>query len=288
MRRRKKRLRSPIKLQGGKGVLRNSILKYFPSHKTYVEPFGGGASLLLGKEPSEIEIYNDIDPRPVSVFRVVQDPSLFRHLQHQMWFTPYSREEREFSRTNWQTHDDLLWQAHMFLVNSRQSFGGLLDRTSWGFVTTTTAVGKAQPVNSYIEMIRMLASLHGRLQGVVLHNEDWAQILSKYDSKHTLFYLDPPYLIETRRDGWFNFEMTEEDHARLVKRVLRLKGKVILSGYINDTYATLTKDHGWKLVEFNRTCNSAARTRFTGLTGDGIVVKKQPRIDCIWMSPNCA
>lgn len=37
------------------------LLPLIPPHKIYVEPFGGGASLLFAKEPSPVEVYNDID-----------------------------------------------------------------------------------------------------------------------------------------------------------------------------------------------------------------------------------
>jgi len=56
-----KRLRSPIVWLGGKGHMIAKILPLLPPHKTYVEPWGGGASILIAKPPSEIEIYNDLD-----------------------------------------------------------------------------------------------------------------------------------------------------------------------------------------------------------------------------------
>lgn len=56
-----KRLRSPIVWFGGKGHIVNKLLPLIPSHKIYVEPFGGGANLLIAKEPSPVEIYNDLD-----------------------------------------------------------------------------------------------------------------------------------------------------------------------------------------------------------------------------------
>jgi DNA adenine methylase len=62
---------SPIKYFGGKGGMYNDILPYFPNHEdyqTYIEPFGGGASLLFRKEPSSVEIYNDLEQNVYSFF----------------------------------------------------------------------------------------------------------------------------------------------------------------------------------------------------------------------------
>jgi DNA adenine methylase len=43
-------LRTPISYYGGKQRLAARILKLFPQHRTYVEPFLGGAALFLAKE----------------------------------------------------------------------------------------------------------------------------------------------------------------------------------------------------------------------------------------------
>ena len=277
----KHKLRSPLKLQGGKGVFRNKVLQCFPEHRVYCEPFGGGASVLLGKAPSEVEIYNDLDPRPVSVFKALKDPELYRALQRWLWMTPYSRETREACRVGWKQEDATLVQAYKFLVNSRQSFGGLLDRTSWGFVTNSSAAGKAQPVNSWLEAISKLPLVHLRLQNVLIKNQDWRLILDAYDSADTLFYLDPPYVQDTRRDGWFKFEMVNRDHQDLIDRIVKLKGRVVLSGYPHEVYNVLQDQHGWRMIGRERSCLSVARTRSTGLQGQGAIKEQQTRMECL-------
>lgn len=55
-------LRSPIVWFGGKGNMASKLLKLMPEHKHYVEPWGGGASLLFAKPPcGGVEVYNDLD-----------------------------------------------------------------------------------------------------------------------------------------------------------------------------------------------------------------------------------
>ncbi len=66
-----KRLRSPILWFGGKGNMVAKILPLFPPHRIYVEPFGGGASLLMAKAPAPVEVYNDLDSGLVNLFRVL-------------------------------------------------------------------------------------------------------------------------------------------------------------------------------------------------------------------------
>lgn len=272
-------------MQGGKGVFRNRVLQHFPDHRVYCEPFGGGGSVLLGKVPSEVEVYNDLDPRPVSVFRALKDPELHLALQRWLWMTPYSRELREVCRVGWAQEDELLVQAYKFMVNSRQSFGGLLDRTSWGFVTTSSAAGKAQPINAWLAAIDQIPRIHQRLQTVLIKNQDWSEILTAYDSLDTLFYLDPPYVQDTRRDGWFRFEMLNHQHVDLINRIVGLKGKVVLSGYRHPVYDVLQGQHGWRLIERDRSCMAVARTKHTGLLGHGTVTEDQARTECLWLNP---
>lgn len=269
---------------GGKGVLRRKILPYFPPHRVYVEPFGGGANLLLIKEQSDVEVYNDLDPRLVCLFRCIVDPELREQLTWKLTMTPYSREERLDSKASALKEEDPVEQARMFFTDSRQSLGGMLDRSSWGLVTNTSVRGMAQPISAYIKTIDMLPRIGDRMHDVKLLNQDWRKVVKKYDSADTLFYLDPPYPKKTRRDGWYDFEMSEEEHKELVETIKKLKGMAILSGYPNDIYAALEQS-GWKVTSFDRSCNSVARTKHTQLQGDGVIKTFQKRTECIWWNP---
>ena len=68
-------MRPPLKWYGGKHYLASWIISHFPEHRIYLEPFGGGASVLLNKPPVEVETYNDIDLRLTRFFRVLRDSS---------------------------------------------------------------------------------------------------------------------------------------------------------------------------------------------------------------------
>src|SRR4030067_3484497 len=88
--------RPALRYHGGKFRLAPWNLSHFPTHNHYVEVFGGGASVLLCKPPSEIETYNDIDHAVVTFFRVLRErpDALIRVLE----LTPWSREELRLSR----------------------------------------------------------------------------------------------------------------------------------------------------------------------------------------------
>ena len=273
-------------MMGGKGHLRSKIVQYLPPHKTYVEPFGGGASVLLYKPKSSVEVYNDLDKGLVAVFSVIKDPNMRKRLKELLWLTPYSREERVLDRDP-NEQDTLLERARKLFVSSRQSFGGMIDRTSWGLVTNTSSKGMAQPVNSNIGAIRALDSVGARICDVKIRNVDWSIVVAEYDSPTTLFYLDPPYTHGTRRDGWYLHEMDDDAHKKLVTALLSLEGMSVLSGYSNKMYSVL-EEAGWEKIDFSQVCYSVARTKYTNLKGTGNVTKNQKREDCIWISPSAA
>ena len=58
---------------GGKRLLRKTIIELIPYDKikSYIEPFGGGAWVLFGKDKhAKLEVYNDLDNRLTNLFKI--------------------------------------------------------------------------------------------------------------------------------------------------------------------------------------------------------------------------
>ncbi|PSQ67798.1 MAG: DNA methyltransferase, partial [Bacteroidetes bacterium QH_2_67_10] len=76
---------------GGKYSHRKFLLPLLQESKHYCEPFGGSAAVLLNREPSPVETYNDIDSEVVNFFRVLRNQK--EELIEQIGLTPFSKEE---------------------------------------------------------------------------------------------------------------------------------------------------------------------------------------------------
>lgn len=231
-----------VRYHGGKWMLAPWIISYFPAHRCYVEPFGGGGSVLLRKPRSHAEVYNDIDGEIVNLFRMARDhgEELLRALE----LTPFSREEFVLS---YERSDDSIEQARRTVARSFMGFGSNSHTKATGFRSNSDRSGTT-PAQDWRHYPGELGAIIARLQGVVIENRDALEVIAAHDSPATLYYIDPPYVAETRDKGKdYRHEMTDADHERLAEALGRVKGAVIVSGYPSQLYESLYR--GWIRAE---------------------------------------
>lgn len=256
--------RPPLRYHGGKWRLGNWIIDYFPSHDCYVEAFGGGASVLLQKEPAIREVYNDLSGAVVNFFRVLREyPD---KLINAIELTPYSRLEHQIA---WEYSADPIESARRFYVRAWQSFGSATTKTSgdtgW---RTQKSEGTASAIKSFNDT-KHLWDVAARFKLVQIEQDEASNIIARYDTAKTLFYLDPPYLFSTRSDKAgrsYHHEMSNEDHIKLAEQVKTCKGMAIVSGYDSPLYHELYA--GWDVIRKETTD-----------------VNSNPQTECLWLSP---
>ena len=147
-------MKSPLKWYGGKQKIASRILQLFPAHRTYVEVFGGAGHLLLQKQPSKVEVFNDLDNDVVNLFRVLRDHKAAQRLAILLELTPYARAEHEHCRENAELESDPVERARMLLVRVRQSYNAIVDG-SWRH---GQVVGHLRPFYSAIAAIEPACS----------------------------------------------------------------------------------------------------------------------------------
>jgi DNA adenine methylase len=258
---------------GGKGNMVNEILPYFPVHTTYVEVYGGGASLLFAKPPSPVEVYNDVNTDLVNFFRVLRDKDKYVALQNMLELTPYSRYEWEQSYDYKDAHDDVT-RAYKFFIRVRNSFSA--GQRGWSFSIDTTNRGMSGSVSKYLSVISRLPQVHSRLMVVQIECKPALELIPLYDRGTTFFYLDPPYVHETRvATNAYEYEMTDYDHEEMLRLVTNTKGMVMISGYNNHLYDKWLQD--WNKVEFSARCVASLTSKDDG-------EERGYRTECLWMN----
>jgi DNA adenine methylase len=231
-----------VRYHGGKWKLAPWIISHFPAHRCYVEPFGGGGSVLLRKPRSYAEVYNDLDREIVNVFRTARDQGF--ELKRQLETTPFSREEFEDSYT---PSKGPITQARKTIVRAFMGFGSNAHLRKTGFRSNSNRSGTT-PAHDWANYSQVLPVLIERLQGVVIENKDALAVMWQHDAPTTLHYVDPPYVKSTRdKGGDYRHEMTDDDHRALASALNNLAGMVIVSGYDCPLYSELFA--GWRRVE---------------------------------------
>lgn len=238
--------KSPINWFGGKFYMANKIVELFPEHRCFVEVFGGAGHILFKKKPSDIEVFNDINSDLINFFRVLRDENKFRELHRRLQLTPHSREEFQRCYNTWDEETDEIERVRKWYVTLMQCYSKSFGNSSWSYTKSISRSGMSQSTSQWLGKIdKDMPEAVERLRRVQIENLDYKDIVKRYDNKDTLFYLDPPYIHDTRKMTYtYEFEMKTEEHKELVKLLLGIKGKVILSGYDHETYNPLT-DNGW-------------------------------------------
>ncbi len=238
-----------MRYHGGKWRMAKNILKLFPKHEIYVEPFGGGAGILLQKPKSKIDVYNDLDGDIVNLFRVVRDHP--EELARLVEWTPFAREEFAMA---YEECDEPVERARRTLARAFMGFGSAAaTKGSTGFRGMD---GGSHSYNRWNKQPKTIIEISERLKSCVIENLPYEKILDRYDSENTLFYLDPPYVMSTRSSittthggRYYNHEMTDEQHMEMLERAKRVKGMVVISGYASDLYDSVLD--GWHRHTFS-------------------------------------
>jgi DNA adenine methylase len=210
-------MRGPLAYIGGKRAIAKQIIDMFPKHTTYVEAFAGGAQVFFKKEPSKVEVLNDLDLEMVNFFRVCQQH--YEELVRYLRFMVVSRKWFELLRdTDPATLTDIQRAARQLYL-LKNSYAGLVRHPNFRY-------GLAQPPGFNPERLpEIIEETHHRLARVQIECLPYEKVLAQFDGASTLFYLDPPYY--GRELYKFNFD--HEDFRKMADLLGKLRGKFVLS-----------------------------------------------------------
>lgn len=238
--------RPALRYFGAKFQLAPWVISHFPSHVCYCEPFAGAAGVLLRKERSRIEVLNDLNGDIINFFDVLRNRT--DELVRAVELTPYAREEYRRAQ---EPCEDPLERARRFYVWAQQGRGraGVVEPGGWRFMSRDTR--GTTPADDFAS-VEHLYDVARRLTRVHIESADAALCVKRFDTPETLFYVDPPYVAETRGGRWsgsaYRFELTDADHRALAEVLHAVKGMVVLSGYPSELY-DVELYAGWHRVE---------------------------------------
>lgn len=274
-------INSPLRWHGGKSLLRSKHLTLFPKkYERFVDACCGAMWMLfaLPQHQGVSEYANDLDGFVWNFWKCLQEKSTSDRLIKRLQMTPLSQREFERSLTRVSrlkelptfTGADVQTAADFFVVTamSRQGLG-----RDYCTPTSRTRRNINEQVSAWLSRVDLLPEVVERLSPVELLNDDIEVLIEKLDWKKTFFYIDPPYLHETRlttKD--YGLEMLTEQHESLLKRLCKAKGRFLLCGYPSKLYNRFARQQGWRLVTIRSTKHSSSKST------------KPIATECCWMN----
>lgn len=246
--------RPVLRYHGGKWRLAPWIIGQFPEHRIYVEPYGGAASVLMQKRRSYAEVINDLDEEVVNVFRVLRDQDTAEQLRELLHLTPWSR--LEFAGA-YEPTSDPVERARRTIVRTAMAHGTTSRRKNRTGFRAKNYRRNQTGAKDWCSWPEQISAYVERLRGVTIESRPALEIIEQQDTPETLFYVDPPYMLETRstvransqsdRDRAYAHDLSDEDHAQLAEVLHRIDGMAIVSGYPCDRYEQLYSS--WEQLE---------------------------------------
>ncbi|QMV73748.1 DNA adenine methylase [Comamonas piscis] len=262
-----------LRYHGAKFRLAPWVLKHFPEHRSYVEPFGGAAGVLLQKPRAYAEVYNDLDEDIANFFRVMRDRSQSDQLIQLLRLTPYARAEFDLA---YEDCPEPVERARRTAVRACMGFGSAgATKGVTGFrIDTARPYGTAQHL--WTRYPEQLGAVIERFQGVLIENRPAIEVMRQHDTPETLHFVDPPYVYATRSlrnvtQGCYRHEMNDEQHLELLATLKGLQGMVVLSGYPSSLYEN-------ELAEWQMSTTGARIS-----AGRGTTIKTE----VLWLNPSC-
>ncbi|GGD87948.1 DNA methyltransferase [Aureimonas endophytica] len=268
-------LRRPaVRYFGGKWHQAPFLVRLFPAHRTYVEPFGGGASVLLRKPKAPVEVLNDVDDNVVALYRVLADPQLSRQLAFDCYLTPFRSSVLADAFRVPDDADDLT-RARKLVTRGALAYNSSVrpkTGSGAGIRPPQKSAGRGTtPAQDWATYRKSVPGFHARLREVRISQRPAIDVMRDHDGADTLHYCDPPYVPATRMapDKGYRHEMTVQAHVELLEVLRSLRGYVVLSGYPSTLYDdTLV---GWTRIDRSATDGGGNR-----------------RTESVWMNPRAA
>lgn len=250
--------------------------------KTIVVPFTGSGSDFLNIAPKMIckekrtVVLNDLNPSIVNLFRTIRDnkveliheiESIINDQKSLIGLNPALEDYQLFHKMLREELHDLelnkimgVRRSALFMIIMNTTFGGNYEwKNGKSHVGISTDLKKFQKYSKTIDKIEMYSFYMDKYE-VIVENEDYADILKKYDSLTTLFLIDPPYL---RQDAdvlvstAVTYGNPDFPHHECITNVKNLKGQVIYHNYRNQVQTVMFEQNTrFKHVEHEKVINN--------------------------------
>jgi len=232
---------------GGKKKMQSWIIPNIDKDiEVYCEPFAGQFWIFFGMDLIQYPnlkqvVYNDFNPLNYNLFKCVQNPS---ELQRALDSVPV--QQLGVSVTPQEYKDRFIgFQSEIFIPNLTIEVPNYELAAKYAYVLTQVFSGSNPKNSSFIDLKGKYRSKYLAFRDKLskpdwvehflkitnVENMDFQDVIEKYDSNTTYFYIDPPYYIVGEGNYYSNHDFGRKDHERLAKVLNSVESKFSLSYY---------------------------------------------------------
>ena len=262
---------------GGKSKIGKWIVPFYDKNmETYVEPFGGMFWCFFNMDLKEFSnlkkvVYNDFNPLNHNLFKCIQNPTELLNAINAIECQKFGEEvtppiyKEQFVR----------FQAEIFGENFSVEPGNYEVAAKYVYILTQVFSGSKPETSSFIDLKGKYKSkyltfrdklskpdwIEHFLKITDVENMDFEEVIKKYDSPTTYFYVDPPYW--KTENYYSNHDFDREDHERLANVLKGMEGKYSLSYYDFPLLSEwFPKDqYKWEMKEFAKAASAKKGTK---------------------------
>jgi DNA adenine methylase len=217
---------------GNKQAIAQDIIKYFPEHKIYIEPFFGAGGIFFNKPKVKYNIVNDLDSDVFNLFQVVMDKK--EELEKAFYLMPIHSDLLEYWKLNIETEP--IKKALRFILISNYTTNG-----------TGSKIRQTLRERIKVEFYELLNKTQDFITNVKFYNNDFRKFLNGIEYNQfrpnekidSFIYCDPPYL--GTADNYSN-SFTEQDSIDLFDCLQATGCKFAMSEFDNEFILNQAKD----------------------------------------------
>lgn len=214
---------------GNKSRIAEEIIKFFPPHETYVEPFFGAGGLFFNKPKAKFNILNDNDADVFNLFQVFTTRQ--KEFLALFEIMPTCENLWNYWRTN--QEDDPVRKAVRFVFLSNYGYMGKSN--------TLQVVHH----NKKQQLLNCVDKTNKMLENAVFLNVCYSELFAKLPKRVELgsmfVYADPPYL-STQNNYQSSFK--ENDYKALLETLINQDVRFAVSEFDNLVVTDIARSHG--------------------------------------------
>lgn len=234
-----------INRKGNKSRIADKIIKHFPNHDCYIEPFFGAGGLFFAKPQARYNLLNDIDEDVYNLYRVIVDKK--EELREALRRLIVTSTQFKAWGSGFKEETDVMQAVRFITLSNFGMYGG----------NSTLRIGMQNGKDKTFSNLDAVEQMLSK-DGTLIHNKDFYEFMkclifrSEADKARSFVYCDPPYAFSGYKYGqrWGLAELNA-----MLDYLIAYNIRFAVSEFDNKEITGLAKSKGLNLIDIGERKN---------------------------------